>query len=806
MNDPSNLPAVARTALFQAAMGYLDRDDLIGFRRAVADLDDLKLTHTFLGGLLAREAGKLWIGDGFENVTDSRLLRGEADGDLLVCNTIGGGTLLRSGGSCVREKQPQAPWNHWSDRTWRGALQPRVNSTLVDGVFVESVLLGPTHGSVHLFTTAAAAELVRVGPAEANANGNEIWRRVVPIDGEPDWAPPRALWASTGYILLALASRRFVTLDAATGEIIARSEPKSGLLRVLDYSAKVGVLVECALGFPTEETKLAGMDGLSLVPFPISSHYKIFQARELVDAVWRGDSLMILLAGQKGSLISRSENFIWPPRKAVESRGKEFSEIQRLIAAECDARLAGDLGEAAFSWSRTVTVVRVALGSNSTEGALTPAIAARGSGEVLRWVDEEVPKRHTKEYRRPMGISSVPEVADLLHRGCGGPIWISRDGSTAFLASGWGFNVIDVRTGDLISGFKFSSGEIRTNNAFTGDGHHERMEQRWSKPTSNPYLLEPDGYPTPTCVWMDPRGAMVIATWGEESFGLSLEDGLLYQFKHPGYSWFATDGEGRALFVSRIGVHEISFGLAPRVAPCPWFASLLKNAVSDTNARHLVIGRNLGEVAIGELVTVIAADVERVLAMSCCGTRMIAITRNYRAVLLARDQGSAWFAVPLEAADVLGDSHSACCAFTPDSQHLVARTKDSLRFWCCSTGRNVLRIPCVNMESLDSACFSACGRILLVSSSDSVERWETREAAISNATDIRRARAKCFAEINRIRESQGIRAACEHCKVDVGVDVERDVPVLQRMLFAVRQGWMDHPMIHSSSLISDWMY
>ena len=47
MDDPSNLPAVARTALFQAAMGYLDRDDLIGFRRAIAALDDLKLPQTF---------------------------------------------------------------------------------------------------------------------------------------------------------------------------------------------------------------------------------------------------------------------------------------------------------------------------------------------------------------------------------------------------------------------------------------------------------------------------------------------------------------------------------------------------------------------------------------------------------------------------------------------------------------------------------------------------------------------------------------------------------------------------------------
>ena len=179
---------------------------------------------------------------------------------------------------------------------------------------------------------------------------------------------------------------------------------------------------------------------------------------------------------------------------------------------------------------------------------------------------------------------------------------------------------------------------------------------------------------------------------------------------------------------------------------------------------------------------------------------MVVATEDDRIEMLVLAHSYSVRRFSLEGAQGWGPFREAHWVFTADGQHLVIRTKESLRFWCCSTGRAVLEVPSPPMYYGVSACLSTNGGTLLVSSSESVERWETRERVASPelVIAIREARAKCYREINRIRDSEGIQAACERCKTIGGLDgvAEGYVPHLHRLLYAVRQCWADHPPVY----------
>jgi hypothetical protein len=809
VNDPSILPAFARNAMFQHAAHLLSNGDFISFKRLAGDLEGVGLHHSFLGGLLSNEARKLWISDESFRLDDTSICGGSSDGDVVVQVDGVGFNRVRAAGSFTRGFISDRRWQRWS----RGGAS-RSDGDLPEArcegvVWQEAMPIGPSGRLLQMSVAPGKAEIACVKRLVGGAGWTEVWRTVLEYSEGEAWCCPRALWAHDDRVLVALRTREVVALDAASGRQIARGVALPELQRILDFHRSKGVLVECAAVplWDGPRVEVGILDPKDLSYARVSARSRSFNEGQLVTGAWHGDGFVLVLAGPSGSVVSRSERYIWATRTAARERRDFKSELYRGMLAECDARLAGQPVNPDYDFGRSISLVRIPK-PPSVEGSVDHhAVLNAEFGEVLHWS----PRLETASTgdRRIIGLRTEFDVPETVWRGVSGAIWIANDGHTALLSDRWGFDAVDLRTADRVGGFAFNAGMIRVMHGPLYEGIAPSQFETWSTPDHRTGTLEPNGYPEPDRVWYSSSANMVIATWRwlEYSIGLSLDDGNLYLYNHDEFRWISVDATGRSLFARWDGVYEIGFGKVASVRCVQRFSRTVEDR------REGVLGWAFDGswyIADGSAWTPLStrplsgtpSQIERVLAISSTTRAMLVRDDQSRYVVLTLSEHSGLLNVNLEVDSIAFREPSTlvpgeCWAFSPDGFHVVSRTKEGLCFWCVETGRVVSHFSAPSHSfGPNGLCFTPSGSRLVVSLSEELEIWHAGggHGCTMDALSVRSQRAKCFERINQMRVHSGKSAACMFSQRSVPEWLGSDgIPALQRGIYAAREGWLDHP-------------
>ncbi len=821
--------SLARTALFRMAMSHLGNGDQLSFIRAVSDLRESGVSQGFLACLLMQQASRLWVTDQVGSLSFHRLLRGSADGELLVGPCAGrGGVRVRCEGHTRSEGVEEVGWKPWCAFIDDSRFAP----TIKDATRKEFATTTEAGNVVYLAESPNAYELCCLGPSVPGLPRVELWRQVVEFERGGAVAPERALWVSGGALLVVLPSRELVQIDLVHGSVLGRTSPLVRLVRVFDFCEISGALV--TFSWPQSEALRTTHIGIVKVNGGDTRWISVGHLGlddRVLDAAWRRDSIVVLAASRDPRVLARTEQFMLGRPGAFYERHEHmrFLEQVSLLDGDCDGFRCVHDPESGCSFGRQLVIAHAGVPETAMKPVTSAPVLARGGSELLRWSRDHIVVGLPRDGGwRATGVSLMPEVPDVIRRGVGSTAAIDSSGTTLLFGTTCGVSAIDLQTGDPIGERRFAGEELSRVRSIECDpsGQWHWLDGCWNR------VFDDDYIEVPKAVWLDPSGTELMATFGENPIGISLTNGSIRSYLVKDGFWCSSTPAGRAVFARRqpSGTQfiEVGFGDAPEVRALCCIPHRISPGIWSGNARYFVAGDLVYDVVTGIPAMVLAVVDENPLhrphrhAVSDCGRRLVEWSCEAGYVLqVASADGTCTFLHLEDASRALSeDLRISAWAFTPDGEHVVGAASGKgdrtgmLCFWCVHSGRLAAQVSSL-LPSPDRLLFGPNGAVLIGTSSDRAEIWRTPAAAVSSsdAAAIRQARARCFAEIQSVHkgaEGKGepgrygwvapealrprLATACRTAMDSYREDepAGRLVPLIQRQLRAVLPGWTEH--------------
>jgi hypothetical protein len=802
-------------------MDYLAKGDHLSFVRAVDDLENVGGTPSFLSRFLRQQATRFWATRRVGKPEYLEFAQCAIDGDFTVVDTFGPVDWRKSAGEARFEWKERGDWrrcNSWLDE-WRCI------PTIEGAEWRERILFGEEGSCVYLAAGLDAYELRCFGPSEIGRPKAELWRRSISFAQHDKLVPPRVLWVNGGVLLVVLPTREFVRVDVASGVTHSRACPAIEFTRVFDFSEKNGVLVSV----PSSPNRFP-YDGLAILDASRGEVLYSSAARtddEVLDVAWRDDSVVVLVAARRPGLLVRSDQYILarPNSYYDDHRRMDFRAPIAAAEGDCDGfRCVHDVNSGC-TWGRRLTVVHAGISDTGAEAGKSHIMLSQGGSEVLQLSkDLTVAGASHDDHWRVTGLSLLPDVPDVLRRGVGDRVAIDPSGTTALFATCCGVSAVDLRTGDPIGKLSFAGQEINYLREIQLDGSGD---DAWLDHPIDCSL--PDNcIDTPRAVWVDASGKELMASFGKGVIGVSFNDGALRCYAVDQGERCVSTPDGHSVFAARsLGGTQffaIEFGDSPSARPLGFVVGFVRPECWSVSTRYFAAGNRVYNVITGQSTMEFdaAEDPAKRVAVSDCGRRVLEWNEETGYVVHEAVPNGVCRVTCLDESSRPRsyDQELIAWAFSPDGDHVVAAesggwsARSRLCFWCVHSGRLCAQVG-TQLFNIRQLVFSPDGASLICVSSDGAEVFRTPDAALSStaASAIRSERNRCFTEIQRAQSAaQGAETyqrrgvwgwrfvrppLAETCRVaeEFYKDGEPhgcSVPLIQRQLRAVLNGWTEH--------------